>query len=142
MVKVKYAQIGAIDSVLFEWWTVPGLPVAFQRSVLAIKRTLEENGAQFEELRKKFIEDYAAKDENGNVKRAQRQTGVDEDGNPVVEEAGILFADPAAADARWTELLLAEFECPALKLSDLEAHAERLGLTLQKFAIIEDLLTE
>lgn len=126
MCKVKFGQIENIEAVLDSWWQVAGLPVAFQRQLLGIRRTLAEQRGQFEELKKKFIDEYVAKDA---------------DGHPVSDGNAYVLADPSVANAHWRDLVATEFECASISVDDLEKHADKLVMTLEKLAIIEAIVT-
>jgi hypothetical protein len=120
MVKVKFGQLDNLEAVLDSWWQVTGLPVAFQRQLLGIRRSLADQRGLFEELRKKFIDEYAAKNADGQY----------------------VLTDPEVANAHWRDLWATDFECAAINIDDLEKHAEKLGMTLEKLTIIDVLLSD
>lgn len=125
MVKVKYGLIDPLNTVLVGWWNVKGLALPFQRQVLATMRALGDHTKELDELRKKFVEDYAVKGE---------------DGTPVNADGLYVFADPTTANARWAEIAAAEFDCPGIDAGLLEDYTEKLGLTIEQLAFIETIL--
>lgn len=132
MVKVQYAQIETIDSVLVEWWDIPGLPIALQRRVLDIRKLLVEQRQQFEELRTKFVADHAKKDNDGKPVISQVKN---DDGETIRET--YVFVDQKEADKCWAEIVTSEFECPTITESMLETDAIVDNLTPQKLAMID-----
>lgn len=128
MAKVTYAQIPGIKAVLDSWWNVKGLPWPFLQQLTAIAQSVDASSETFNKFRKKFIDEYAAKDK---------------DGNPIVNEDGTLTLDDSeVADIEWASMIMVEFDCPTLRSCDVEANAERLGLTLGTLRTIKPVIEE
>lgn len=148
MALVKYSQIDTINAVISEWWTLPGLPLPLQKSLLSIRKALAESRETREELRKKLIEDYSARDESGNpidvdvpVFGEDGTPLKDANGKPVTDKVR-KFTDDAEVNAKWNEITATIFECPTIAESLIAPHIEKLSITLQKLEIIEALIVE
>lgn len=135
MAKVKYGQIQQIEAVLNQWWDVKGLPWAFLQQVDSVIAAIAQSKATFERMKQKLIDDYAEKDEAGQVVTIR-----DADG----KSTGIpSFGDnQALVDAAWLELVNTEFDCPALPAAQLERNAAALGLTLAAYGMIKPVVAE
>lgn len=128
MAKVTYAQMAGVKAVLDSWWNVKGLPWSFLQQLTTVAQSVDASSETFNKFRKKFIDEYAAKDE---------------DGAPVISDDGIVtLGDPEVADAEWAKLLATEFDCPTLRSCDVEANAEKLGLTLGALRTIKPVIEE
>lgn len=141
MASIKYGQIDDIESILSEWWNVPGLPMALQKSLLSIKKAMTENKATREELRQKLISDYCKRDEGGEPIMEERPVGLNDEGKPIIARTHV-FTDIDAVNAQWDELVNTTFECPTITESTIEPHVEKLGITLQKLEVIDSLIVE
>lgn len=139
MVKVKYGQIRGIQEVLGSWRNATGLSIPFQRRVMAVSKALAKNAEEFDELREKFVQEYAARNEDGQVKTEKKKIGVTADGQDVEDEVYV-FNDPQAADEQFKALVQSEFDCPTLDEASIDTYAEKLGITLARFAVIEDII--
>jgi len=128
MAKVTYAQMAGVKAVLELWWNVKGLPWAFLQQLDTVAQAIAVGGETFDKLRKKFIDEYAVKDEYGE---------------PVISDNGaVTLDDPELADAEWAKLLATEFDCPTLRSTDVEANAEKLWLTLGTLRTIKPVVEE
>jgi len=128
MAKVTYAQMAGVKAVLESWWNVKGLPWAFLQQLDTVAQAIAASSETFDKLRKKFIDEYATKGE---------------DGEPVISDNGVVtLDDPELADAEWANLLATEFDCPTLRSTDVEANAEKLGLTLGTLRTIKPVVEE
>ena len=132
MAKVTYAQMPGIKAVLDSWWNLKGLPWPFLQQLTTVAQSIDASSETFNKLRKKFIDEYAARGE---------------DESPIITDDGVVtLSDPAVADAEWVKLLATEFDCPTLRSCDVEANAEKLGLTLgtlrQIKPVIEEIIQE
>lgn len=145
MASVKYLEIEAIETVLNEWWTVHGLPIALQKAVLNVKKALAENKAQRDELRRKIVDEYCERDESGTpivIDEPVMRNGepaTDENGSPIIMRF-TKFTDPDTANAKWHELSAMPFDCPAIAEKLIEPYAEKLNITLEKLEVIEPII--
>lgn len=134
MATVTYAQLPEARAVIDSWWNVKGLPMPFLQQLKRVARCLGKNHEDFEELRKKLVDEYAQKDEDG-----QPIMRKDKDGKPTDAP---LWTDKAALDAAWKELIGCTFDCPTLNIADLEDNAEKLGLALLHLTALDPIIVE
>lgn len=135
MLKVKYGQIQQIENVLNQWWNIKGLPWAFLQQVDGVISAIAAGNSTFEKMKQKLIDDYAEKDNEGQVVIVK-----DADGNPTGAPS---FGDNGAlVDEKWQELVSTEFDCPALPAALLEANAETLGMTLASMRMIKPIIAQ
>jgi hypothetical protein len=128
MAKVTYAQMPGIKSVLESWWAVKGLPWALLQRLDTVAQVIATNADTFEKMRKKFIDDYAQKGE---------------DGNPIIGDDGAVeLADADQANEEWAKMVALEFDCPTLPADDLSANAEKLGITLGIMRTLKPIIAE
>lgn len=141
MAKVKFIQIQSIMAVLAGselnpgWWNIKGLSWELLRQVSDAIESLEKSSATFEKMKQKLIDDYAEKDEAGQIVRIK-----DADGN--LTGTPSFGENQRLVDEAWIELINTEFECPALQATLLERHAEPLGLTLATYGMIKPIVGE
>lgn len=135
MVKVKFGEIHLIEAVLLQWWNIKGLPWPFLQQVDNVITAIAAGKETFEKMKHKMIDDYAEKDEAGEIVRV-----TDEDGR----ETGIpsFGENQAEVDALWNELTATTFDCPSLAASTLKDCAETLGLTLATLRMIKPIVAE
>lgn len=128
MAKVTYAQMAGIKAVLESWWNVKGLPWPFLQQLDTVAQAIAVGGETFDKLRKKFIDDYAQKGE---------------DGNPIIGDDGAVeLADADQANEEWAKMVALEFDCPTLPADDLSANAEKLGITLGIMRTLKPIIAE
>jgi hypothetical protein len=122
--------VGAINNLI----NVKGLPMPFLRQLMKIGACVKQNNEEFQELRKRLIDEHAQKDAGGQV-----ITIKDRDGNPTDSPA---WADKAALDVAWKDMMALTFDCPTIQVADLETHAEKLGLTLALLMALDPIVKE
>ncbi len=133
MTKVKFGEIATIETVLLQWWNVKGLPWALLQQVDSIITAVAAGKETFDKMKHKLIDDYAEKDESGQVVMV-----IDANG----QSTGIpSFGDnQAKVDELWDELIATEFDCPTLPAQMLADNVDKLGLTPGTMRMIKPLV--
>ena len=135
MVKVKFGEIHPIETVLLQWWNVKGLPWAFLQQVDSVTTAIATGKETFEKMKGKMIDDYAEKDEAGQVVMNHDANG-QSTGIPSFGE------NQTKVDDLWDELTATTFDCPSIPAQMLEDNAEKLGLTLATLRMIKPIATQ
>lgn len=133
MAKVKYFQIEGLTSVLASWWNIKGVDWELLQQAEATAAGVAEASETFNKLRKKLIDEYVQRDDNGD-----QLTRADAAGNEILD-----FGDnQARVDAEFAHISALEFDCPVLSAELVKANREALGVTLGVMRMIKPVLSE